>query len=192
MLNFNMISQKIIIDTDPGVDDALAIMLALSSRLVNVLGICTVYGNSSIENTTKNALSLIQIINQNIPIFQGVSKPIYGNFKPANSHGQNGLGNFELKELTKCIETESAIGFYIKTLDFYPPKSVTIVAIGPSTNLAILKILRPDLFTKIKELIIMAGVFEEEGNTTKYAEFNCYCDPYSFYEILKSEVKNLI
>jgi inosine-uridine nucleoside N-ribohydrolase len=184
--------QKIIIDTDPGVDDALAIMLACTSPEIEILGICTVFGNTSTENATNNALTLMQIMDKNIPVFQGISKPVYGGFKPANSHGQNGLGNFKLDNLVRSKEDQNALDFYINILDRSEPKSISVLVIGPSTNLAVLKLLRPDLFEKIKEIVVMVGVFQEQGNTTKYAEFNSYCDPYSLQELLKSSVDTVL
>ncbi len=175
--------KQIIIDTDPGVDDALAILLAISSKL-NIIGITTTYGNSNIKNTTKNTLSILQVLNSNIPVYQGASLPL--NKKPvfAKSHGSNGLGGFGVNLKTKSKKT-SAIQFLINSLSQNPTKSFNIICLGPSTNLALLGIIRPDLISKINQIIILGGVFNQKGNITPKAEFNVYNDPLALKIILE-------
>lgn len=183
--------KKIIIDTDPGVDDALAILLAISSKL-NIIGITTTYGNSDIKNTTKNALSILQILNSNIPIYQGTSLPLIKKPIFAKSHGQNGLGGFSLKNIQRKIEDIAAIQFFINSLEKSKNKEIDIVSLGPTTNLALLKIIRPDLISKINQIIILGGVFNEKGNITSKAEFNVYNDPKALESVLSFDVSKIL
>lgn len=183
--------KKIIIDTDPGVDDSLALLLAVASKL-NIIGITTVFGNSNINNTTKNALTIMEILKSNIPIYQGASEPLIKKPTQAKSHGQNGLGEFYLKEMKRKKEKITAIQFFINTLEKNKDKEVSILCLGPTTNLALLKIIRPDLITKIDQIIILGGVFFEEGNITKKAEFNVYNDPDALNSLLLFECKKIL
>lgn len=187
-----MSKTQLIIDTDPGVDDALAIMSAFLAPKINLLALTTVYGNSTIQHTTENALTISQILNADVPVFQGASMPIYGDSRLAKSHGDNGLGGFKLPTLNQQKQQQNAIDYLIQTLDKNNPKTISIAVIGPATNLAILKSLRPDLFYKIKELIVMAGVFNQPGNVSPVAEFNAYNDPTALDSILNTEVKTVL
>ena len=168
--------KKIIIDTDPGVDDALAILLAITSKL-NIIGITTTFGNSTIENTTRNALTILEILQSSIPVYMGSSNPLIKTPIVAKSHGKNGLGGFSIKNIKNIKKKISAIQFIINTLEENVTKEVDILCLGPTTNLALLKILRPDLICKINQIIILGGVFFEKGNITPTAEFNVYNDP---------------
>jgi inosine-uridine nucleoside N-ribohydrolase len=183
--------KQIIIDTDPGVDDALAILLAISSKL-NIVGITTTYGNSTIENTTKNTLSILQILNSNIPVYQGSALPLIKKPILAKSHGQNGLGGFSLKNLQRKKEDITAIQFLINSLEKSKDKEIDILCLGPTTNLAILEIIRPDLITKINQIIILGGVFFEKGNITPKAEFNVYNDPQALDIVLSFEANIIL
>lgn len=185
-----MKKNKIIIDTDPGVDDALAIAFAIKAKLP-IEAICTVYGNSTIKNSTINAQSILEMINTDIPIYQGADKPIRGQSKLAQSHGDNGLGGFYLKS-NKKVSEKSTLEFYRYILSKSNTESVTIVAIGPTTNIGQLINKYPELIDKIDKIIIMGGVFGEDGNISQYAEFNVYNDPYSLELILKSKIKEII
>jgi inosine-uridine nucleoside N-ribohydrolase len=180
--------KQLIIDTDPGVDDALAIAFAISSALP-VTGITTVYGNTSVENCSRNALTILEIMKSSIPVFTGAARPILGKPVLPQSHGDNGLGGFSLPELKRIPEDLSALEFMIRTLE---KGKTTIVCMGPSTNLSILVSLRPDLVKNIEELIILSGVFFEKGNMTPVAEFNVLNDPYSLKNILTLQCKKTI
>lgn len=182
---------SIIIDTDPGVDDALALSLAVSSNL-NIAGITTVYGNSTLVNSTRNVLTILQILRKNIPVYQGAFKPLYGNGIKAASHGDNGLGGFRLKNLKNKVEKQNAIDMLITLLEKKPPKSVEIICIGPVTNIALASILRPDLVQKIKRIIILGGVFSEKGNISPYAEFNTFNDPFALENILNIKCDKIL
>jgi len=185
-----MKKNKIIIDTDPGVDDALAIAFAVKAKLT-IKAICTVYGNSTIKNSTINAQSILEMINTDIPIYQGAGMPMRGQGKLAQSHGDNGLGGFYLKS-NKKISKKSSLEYYRSILSESNAESITIVAIGPTTNIGQLIYKYPELIDKIDKIVIMGGVFGENGNISQYAEFNVYNDPYSLELILKSKIKEII
>jgi inosine-uridine nucleoside N-ribohydrolase len=182
--------KKIIIDTDPGVDDALALLLAISANL-NITGITTTFGNTGIKETTKNTLAILQILNSNIPVYQGSASPLIKKQIFAKSHGINGLGGFNPK-LRLRIQRKSAVQFLINSLCQNPSKSFDIICLGPTTNLALLKIIRPDLIKKINRIIILGGVFGEKGNITPKAEFNVYNDPQALNIVLSFEVKKVL
>jgi purine nucleosidase len=183
--------KKIIIDTDPGVDDSIAILFAIASKF-NIVGITTTYGNSDIYNTTRNTLTILSILNSKIPVYQGCAKPLIRPPILANSHGKNGLGDFFIKKLNRKIENVSALQFYINTLENNQDKSVDILCLGPTTNLAILDKIRPDLISKINQIIILGGVFFEKGNITSKAEFNVYSDPEALNSVLSFRVKKTL
>lgn len=181
---------KIIIDTDPGVDDALAISLAIYSKL-DVNAITTVFGNSNIQNTTQNALTIMDLVQKNIPVYKGSSKPLQGKSIRASSHGENGLGGYK-RIISKNEESESAIHYLIRLLENSKPKSISIVCMGPSTNIAKIAMQNPKLVQKIKEIIILGGVFGEEGNITKDSEFNVINDPFALKIILGLNCKKIL
>lgn len=180
-------SLSIIIDTDPGVDDALAIMFAHRANMLAVRGITTVFGNQSIEKTTRNACTVVDIIGAEALIYRGASRPLVKQAFCAESHGETGLGGYwqngELrndKPLTQPVENANAVDFLAQTISM----GTMIACIGPVTNLAILANLCPDVLRRVQSLIVMGGVFGEPGNTTPWAEFNVYCDPDAFAQLL--------
>jgi purine nucleosidase len=166
----------IIIDTDPGVDDALALAFAVAAQLP-VVGVTTVFGNATVNNSTRNALTILELMKSDIPVYQGAALPLAGSPVLPQSHGDNGLGGYSRKRLGRRAEPISAIEFIIRTLE---QGKTTIVCMGPSTNVAMVTRLRPDLVANIQELIILGGVFFEKGNMTPVAEFNVLNDPYAF------------
>lgn len=172
---------KIIIDTDPGVDDAIAIAFAVKSKL-QIEAICTVYGNSTVENSSENALTILELAKSTVPVYQGASKPMQGVGRLAKSHGESGLGGFKVKTEKRIIQL-SADEFYRQTLIDASTKK-TIVAIGPTTNIGLIARDQPELFNNIEKIIIMGGVFGEKGNVSPYAEFNVYNDPLALRNIL--------
>jgi len=175
--------RKIIIDTDPGIDDSIAIAEACYSNL-NILGITTVFGNSTVKNSTRNALTILQLLDKNIPVYAGSNKSLFGKTIRAKSQGDNGLGGFRLNNLKYQKQKIEASKFIINQLETNKNKSIDIVAIGPLTNLAIVNKKRPDLLCRVNQLIILAGVFFEKGNISQYAEFNAYNDPFALSEVL--------
>jgi len=175
---------KIIIDTDPGVDDALALLLAVAAEL-NVIGITTVYGNAAIDETTQNALSILDVLQSKIPVYKGCDCPLIRKPTLAHSHGEGGLGGFTKPNMKAVKENRNAIQFMIDTLEENDNDEVEIFCLGPTTNLALLKILRPDLIPKIYRILVLGGVFNASGNISRLAEFNVFNDPEALKIVLK-------
>ncbi len=167
---------KIIIDCDPGIDDALTIALALAHPHLEILGITTVAGNRELEKTTNNVLRTLEYFSRTqIPVYAGAEKPLVRElYKPADSsHGKDGLGNVSLPQ-PSLVAKGNAIEFVEETLMKYP-KEVTILAIGPLTNIA--KLVGVVDTSLIKQLYVMNGAFRVSGNATEYAEYNAFIDP---------------
>ncbi len=177
----------IIIDTDPWVDDALAIMFAIQKNMP-ILWFTTVYGNNSVENSTKNALTILSVINKDIPVYEWANSPLVGNGILASCQWKNGLWWFETIIKYKK-QKENALNFLIQTLE---KQKVDIVCLGPLTNIAILGIMRPDLIKNINRLIILWWVFYQEWNKSPLAEFNVINDPYSFEKVFSYNVEKVL
>lgn len=182
--------KKIIIDTDPGVDDAIAIAFGIKSSLP-IESIACVYGNSTVENSIKNTLTILELAEVEIPVYKGAKKPLIGEAKLAEGHGDNGFGGFGIKFLKQTAKL-SALEHYKEILSNSQPGELSIIAIGPTTNLGQLLKESPELFQKIGKIIIMGGVFGAVGNITPYAEFNVYNDPQSFRLLIESNHSELI
>jgi len=170
--------QKFIIDTDPGVDDAHAILLALAYPDVSVVAITTVNGNVSLAHTTANALKILDAAGKDVPVFAGCSAPLIN--KPEHAafvHGMDGLGDCNLPESKRRIEKEHACNALIRLANEQPGE-ISLVCIGPLTNLAMALRLDPDLPAKFKKLVVMGGAHYSRGNTSNVtAEFNFFTDP---------------
>lgn len=169
--------EKIIIDCDPGTDDALVIGMALANPKLEVLGITTVAGNRDLEKTTLNALRTLEYFGRtDVPVYRGAQKPLKRElFRPSETspHGIDGLGDCGLSS-PKTSAREDAVGFIKEQLEKYP-REITLFGIGPLTNIAkVLKVADPPL---IKQLYLMSGAFEVPGNATEFAEFNTFIDP---------------
>jgi len=166
--------KNIILDTDPGHDDAVAILLA--ARHLNILGITTVHGNSSLANTTKNALKILEFSGlTHLPVIAGASEPLVQPPSYAASvHGESGLDGPVLPEPTTPVHTAHAVDFIIETALSTP--QVSLVPIGPMTNIALALRKEPRLKTCVQEICLMGGS-TTLGNVTATAEFNIWCDP---------------
>ncbi|HRN71216.1 MAG TPA: nucleoside hydrolase, partial [Candidatus Woesebacteria bacterium] len=185
-----MIRERIIIDTDPGVDDALAIAMAIGAGL-EIEALCTVFGNASVDDTTNNALTIQYLLGKNMKVYKGSGSPIKGKSKFATAHGKGGFGGISLRTRLKA-ERWSALDFYINFLDLQQDDSTTIICIGPLTNIANVFMKNVKLIKKIKEIVILTGVFGEKGNISDFAEFNAYNDPYSLKFVLGLSVKKIL
>lgn len=172
-------AQKIIIDTDPGQDDGVAILLALASPELDVIGITTVAGNVPLDLTTKNARIICELANRSdIKIFSGCDKPLKKPLVTAeNVHGKTGLDGIELPEPTMPLQPQHAVDFIIETFRNAPEKTITLCTLGPMTNIAQALMKAPDIATRIQKIISMGGGFFEGGNITPSAEFNMFVDP---------------
>jgi inosine-uridine nucleoside N-ribohydrolase len=185
----------LIIDTDPGIDDALAIMFAHVAPELDVLGLTTVFGNQTIDKTTHNACAIAQLLSAKTPVFQGASRPLVKQMRPAKCHSESGLGGYKQTGLFPWevsdgnLQTRIALSFLSETI----VPGTRIGCLGPTTNLAMLANLCPDVFRNVKEIVIMGGAFDARGNVTPWGELNVYSDPDSLAQILAlKHVKKVI
>ncbi len=171
--------RQIIIDTDPGQDDAVAILLALASPELDVLAITTVAGNVPLSLTSVNARKVCELAGRpDIPVFAGCDRPLKRPLITAeNVHGKTGLDGIELPEPKMPLRTEHSVDFLIETFRRAPEKSITICSLGPMTNTAQALLKAPDIATRIERIVLMGGGFFEGGNITPSAEFNMFVDP---------------
>jgi|GEM_PF-249701 len=183
-------NQKIILDVDTGVDDALAILLLLRLIPEQILGICTVGGNVEVEKTTKNTLSVLSLQDKNIKVYQGASLNISNkSFRYAKSyHGENGLCGIELKNNQK-VSAILAEDFIIDSCEKCAG-NITLIVVGAPTNLAKALTKKPNISGKINQVIMMGGAVEVKGNATLFAEFNFYQDPEAV-KIVLSKIKDV-
>lgn len=174
-----MTAQKIIIDTDPGIDDAMAIYFALNSPELELIGLTTIFGNGHTDLTTINALRLLEIARRpNIPVAVGAAQPIASGFHEPGVvvHGDDGQGNLHLPPPTTQPIDQSAAAFIIEQV-MRAPGEITLVPIGPLTNIALALRLEPRIATAVREVVIMGGNALCMGNITPAAEANIYHDP---------------
>ncbi|NGT47474.1 nucleoside hydrolase [Clostridium perfringens] len=180
-----MDKRKVIIDCDPGIDDALAIILALKSKEIEVVGITTVSGNVESLQGAKNALKVLKLLGRlDIPVYLGESKPIKRELVTAqDTHGEDGLGETFLEEVSSEYIRENGVDFILNTLK--NQENVSIIALGPLTNLyrAIEK--DSETFHRVKEIVSMGGAYKSHGNCSPVAEFNYWVDPHGAKEFLK-------
>lgn len=180
---------KIIIDTDPGHDDALAILLLEKSKLFNIEALTTVAGNSAIEDTTNNARYILDLISSNTPIYSGAKKPLKRDLIKAEVHGDGGLAGATITKQEKLTENAPQ-----KIIDIVRanPGAVSILVIGPETNIAKAFLADPELPTLVKELIIMGGAITVAGNKNSVGEFNIFVDPEAADIVFRSKVKKIL
>ena len=171
--------KKIIIDSDPGIDDTMAIYLALNSDLLDVIGITTVYGNTSNTQGAENALRILEIAKrEDIPVHIGASKPLTTEYlgKGEVVHGKDGQGNSNLHAPQSKVAKLTAVEFLKNKINEYPGE-VIVVPIGPLTNIAQLLIENPNIDQKISEIVLMGGNALSQGNASPAAEANIRNDP---------------
>ncbi len=184
--------RKIIIDTDPGQDDAIAILLALAAKdKLELLGITAVAGNVPLELTTKNALKILEVAKEtNIAVFSGCKAPLKRKLVTAEHvHGPTGLNGPQLAEPKIKQQDQHGVDFIIDTLRQHPEKTITLCPLGPLTNIASAIIKAPDIVEKIDEIVLMGGAYFEVGNVTPAAEFNFYVDPEAANIVMCSGIK---
>ena len=186
-----MAPQKIIIDTDPGQDDAVAILLALASpEEIELLGITAVAGNVPLELTAKNARIVCELAGRTeIPVYAGCDRPLGRSLVTAEHvHGKTGLDGPQLADPTMPLAPGHACDFIVETLRREEPGTVTLVPIGPLTNIAEAFRRAPDVVSRVKRIVLMGGAYFEVGNITPAAEFNIYVDPEAAAEVFSSGV----
>ena len=185
-----MIKKKIIIDTDPGQDDAVALLLALASKELEILGVTCVAGNVPLSLTSENARKILELTRYTeIPVFAGADRPIKRTLVTAEHvHGKTGIDGPVLEKPKIKLQSKEAIEFIIETILSYPKDEITLCTLGPLTNIGLAFQREPRIKTLIKEIIMMGGGFFEGGNITPAAEFNIYVDPEAAAEVLVSGI----
>lgn len=170
----------VIMDCDPGHDDAIALILASRAENIKILGVTTVAGNSELENTTRNARKILDYAGiTDVDVYAGCGKPMMRDLyrlTGAIIHGADGLGGPSIPEATTPVQQEHGVDFIIRTVRESKEK-VTLIPTGPLTNIAAAFIKAPDIKQNIEKIIIMGGAVYDPGNITSAAEFNIYVDP---------------
>lgn len=182
----------VLIDTDPGIDDTLAIMMAKASEKIDIKGITVTCGNVGLENTLKNALGICDILGIKAPVYKGAEKPIIAELRDAREyHGETGLGGYIFKDIKKKPEGEYAWDGLHKIAKEYDG-DLTLITLGPLTNIGIALLKYPDLPKYIKRTVIMGGNFGGFGNCTPYSDFNFWIDPHAVEIVLNAGMKTEI
>lgn len=181
--------RAIIIDTDPGQDDAVAILAALGAAdAIEVLGLTVVAGNVPLRLTSANARKLLELAGRtDIPVCEGADRPLLRGLVTAEHvHGQTGMDGYEFPEPALAARPEHAARFIVETVMARPEQSVTICALGPATNLALALALEPRVAKRLQQVVWMAGAAIEGGNITPASEFNVHVDPEAAARLLAS------
>ncbi len=183
-------ARKIIIDTDPGQDDAVAILLALASPELDVVGITAVAGNVPLRLTEKNARKVCELAGKpNMRVYAGAVRPLVRPLVTAEHvHGKTGLDGPDLPEPTMPLQALHGVDFIIETILANPAGAITLCPLGPLTNIALALIRAPEIAQRICEIVLMGGGFFEGGNITPAAEFNIYVDPQAADVVFKSGI----
>jgi purine nucleosidase len=182
--------KKVIIDTDPGSDDGVAILTALGSPLIEVLGVCAVAGNVPLHHTIRNVCKILELAErQDVRAFAGADAPLARPlFTAEYVHGKTGFEGYDLPEPTMPVQSQHAADYIIEEVMSHPPRTVTICALGPLTNIAIALERDERIAERIEQIAWMGGALSEGGNVTPAAEFNCYVDPEAAALVLRSGI----
>ncbi|MBN9316509.1 MAG: nucleoside hydrolase [Devosia sp.] len=184
-------ARKIIIDTDPGQDDAVAILLALASpEDFEVLGIVAVAGNVTLAQNARNALKVVELSGRkDIAVYAGCERPMRRTLVTAEHvHGETGLDGPDLPLPKLKLEERHGIDYLIETLLAHEEKTVTLACLGPLTNVAMAMVKEPRIIPRTEEIVLMGGGYFEMGNITPAAEFNIYVDPDAADVVMRSGV----
>jgi purine nucleosidase len=184
-----MSPKRIIIDTDPGVDDAFAFLLALASPEIQLEALTTTQGNVTLEKATRNALSVLELCQAgHIPVAAGSMYPLVQPLRAsADVHGDSGIGDAQLPEPKSTPIRQHAVDYLIERV-LAEPNELGIFPIGPLTNIAMAIRKEPKFAKAVKELVIMGGAIQENGNVTPLAEFNIYVDPHAAHIVFHSGI----
>lgn len=188
-------ARKVIIITDPGQDQAVAVLMALAApEHFDILGIVTSAGNIGLDHTQRNARALVELAGRpEVPVFAGCPRPIGGPLVTAEHvHGPTGLDGANLPEPALPLQAQHGVDFIVETLRAEPPGTVTIFSESPLTNLAMALVKAPDVASRIAEIVLMAGAYFEVGNITPSAEFNIYVDPQAADIVLKAGIPTVM
>ena len=180
---------KIILDTDPGIDDALAFILLKGMPEVQLMGITITHGNTTVEKCAANALQLVELLEmRDVPVAIGAAHPLVKELSIAEeTHGETGLGHAVLPSSTTVPIAKSAHNLIIDLVNEYP-NEITLLCIGPVTNVALALLKEPGIGRKIKNIVSMGGTIHHPGNATPSAEYNVYCDPHAYDILLHSGI----
>ena len=184
-----MTPRKIIIDTDPGQDDAFAILFALGSPdELEVVGVTAVGGNVPLALTAVNALKVVELAGRpDIPVFAGCPAPMVRPLMTAEYvHGETGLDGADLPEPATRLQDEHAVNYMVRAIMEAPEGDITVCTLGPMTNLAMAMTMEPRIIPRIREVVLMGGGFFEGGNATPAAEFNIFVDPHAAHKVFAS------
>ena len=174
-----MSKRKIILDCDPGQDDAIAILLALASPELDLVAITAVAGNIGLEKTSLNARAVVELAGATTPVYAGCPRPLIREpVLATHIHGESGIDGATLSPPARPLAPGHAVDFIRDTVRAAPAGEITLVAIGPLTNLACALIMAPDIAPRLCEIVLMGGAIGL-GNTTPAAEFNIYADPHA-------------
>lgn len=184
--------RKIIIDTDPGQDDAVAILLALASpEDFEVVGVVAVAGNVGLHHNATNARKIVELAGRpDVPVYAGCSRPMRRTLVTAEHvHGDTGLNGPDLPAPTIELQPQHGVDYLIDALMSAEPKSITLCTLGPLTNIAMALVKEPRIAERVAELVMMGGAYFEVGNITPAAEFNIYVDPDAADIVFRSGIK---
>ena len=183
--------RKIIIDTDPGQDDAIGILLALASpEEIEVLGVVAVAGNVPLALTERNARIVVELAGRPVPVYAGSTAPLQRKLITAEHvHGATGLDGPPLPEPAMALSPGDGVDFIVETLRREPTGTVTLCAMGPLTDIAAAFERAPDIIERVQEVVLMGGAYFEVGNITPAAEFNIYVDPEAADIVFRSGAK---
>lgn len=171
-----MKKRKIILDCDPGHDDAIAMLMAAKHPQIDLLGITIVAGNQTLDKTLVNGLNVCQLLGIDVPVYAGMPQPLVRRQVVAdNVHGESGLDGPVFSELTRKAEAKNGVQYIIDTL-MESEGDITLVPVGPLTNIAVAMRMQPLIIPKIQEIVLMGGAYGT-GNFTPSAEFNIFADP---------------
>lgn len=172
--------KRLLLDTDPGIDDSLALLLALASPEITLEGVSVVHGNCSVEQAAANALAVLELGGApDLPVARGCGVPlVQPSLLAPETHGASGLGYAQLPAPQRSPIRQHAVDFLIERI-LSAPGEYTLAAIGPLTNLALAIRKEPRIVPAIREIVIMGGAIRHQGNTTPLAEFNTYVDPHA-------------
>ncbi|WP_203652145.1 ribosylpyrimidine nucleosidase [Secundilactobacillus yichangensis] len=180
-----MTARKIILDCDPGHDDAITMMMAYAHPDIDLLGITIVAGNQTLKKTVHNGLNVAQLLDMDVKLYPGMPQPLVREQVVAgNVHGKTGLDGPTFEELKRTAEKENGVQFIIDTL-LASDGDITLVPTGPLTNIATAMRMEPLIIPKIKEIVLMGGAYGT-GNFTPSAEFNIFADPEAAHVVFKS------
>ena len=184
--------RKIIIDTDPGQDDAVAILLALASpEDFDVIGVVAVAGNVGLHHNTANARKIVELAGRpDVPVYAGCARPMRRTLVTAEHvHGDTGLNGPDLPAPKIELQPQHGVDYIIQTLMNSEPKTITLCTLGPLTNIGMALVKEPKIADRVAEIVMMGGAYFEVGNITPAAEFNIYVDPEAADIVFKSGIK---